>query len=119
MYWLGFWLARVFTPGILNPIDSVLVPALGVWLALWIQLFALSLLYHAYQYCRAWIWRKRDNQGRHSERAWRGGTLDCLFLGSVARRGKLLTPSDWERYWGNRQSEKLTPISEIPQPEAV
>ena len=109
VYWLGFWPARVFSPGVQNPIDSVVVPILVVWLALWIQLFALSLLYHAYQYCRAWIWRRRDNQGRHSERAWRGGTWDCLFLGSQARRGKLLTPSDWDKYWGNRQ-----PASDAP-----
>ena len=119
VYWLGFWPARIFTPGIQNPIDSALVPILVAWLALWIQLFALSLLYHAYQYCRAGIWRWRDNQGRHSKRAWRGGTLDCFFLGSVARQGKLLTPSDWERYWGNRQCDKLTPSSEIPRKAAV
>ena len=103
VYWLGFWPARIFTPGIQNPIDSVLVPALAVWLALWIQLFALSILYRACQYCRTWIWRMRDNQGRNSDRAWRGGTLDCLFLGSQARRGKLLSVSDWERYWVSRQ----------------
>ena len=103
VYWLGFWPARVFTPGIQNPIDSVVDPTLEVWLALWIQLSVLNILYHAYHYCRAWIWRKRDNQGRHSERAWRGGTLDCMFLGSQARQGKLLTPSDWDSYWSNSQ----------------
>ena len=67
VYWLAFWPARVLAAGVQNPIDSVLVPALAVWLALWMQLLALSFLYHAYQYCRAWIWRRRDNQGRHSE----------------------------------------------------
>ena len=103
VYWLGFWPARIVTPRIQNPIDSVVVPILVVWLALWILLFALNGLYHAYQYCRTWSWRKRDNQGRHSERAWRGGTLDCIFLGSEARQGKLLTASDWNRYWHNHQ----------------
>ena len=100
------------TPLVVDP-SAYLKPHHSVghclWLAPWIQLFALSLLYHAHQSCRAWIWRRRDNQGRHSEGAWRGGTLDCLFLGSLTRRGKLLTPSDWDRYWGNRQ-----PASDAP-----
>ena len=109
VYWLGLWPARVVTPGIQNPIDSVLVPTLAIWLALWTQLYVLILLYQACQYCRAWFWRKRDRQGRHSQRAWRGGTLDCLFLGSLARQGKLLTSSDWDKYWGSRQSKSDTP----------
>ena len=71
----------------------------AVWLAIWIMLSGLYLGFLAVHYGMKRVWRWRDGQGCDEERVWRAGTTDSLVFGFMVRRGRVLSGTDWQRFW--------------------
>lgn len=67
------------------------------WLYITTYLYAViaALLYVAYDAARALVWRRREEQ---RYRDWKGGTDDCLIVGSLLRRGPTLEQRAWKEY---------------------
>lgn len=102
----GVALASIAILALLGLLDSIVVPILAVWLAIWLFVFGLYLGIPAAVLIQTWLWRRRDNQSRDGDRVWRGGTTNCLVFGAMVRRGRVLNKTDWKRFWRRLRPEE-------------
>ena len=72
---------------------------LVVWQTLWVALSGICVGAMVGTQAQAIEWRWRDGQRRRGDRAWRGGTTDCLVFGTIIRRGRVLGRKDWRGFW--------------------
>ena len=89
------WLFRATgQPGI---VSRVLVVSATVWFSVYsavLVLYAGYLLTETIRECR---WRKREGmKTKEWKTEWRGGTLKCLIVGNLMRRGPLLLGKGWD-----------------------
>ena len=95
----GLVLASTALLSLAGALEHVAVTILAIWLTIWLIVFTLYLGLPVAVLVQTWWWRRRDNQRRDGERAWRGGTTDGLIFGVMVRRGRVLNKTDWKRFW--------------------
>ena len=93
---------ELFALTISGRVESVFYTILSTVGAIWIvtYLYALMsyLLYLGRESVRGHWWSHRESR---PSRAWKGGTQECLIMGSLLRRGSFLRQKDWRHHWTN------------------
>ena len=101
----GVVLAGIVLLVLSRSMNSVTTSILAVWATIWIAgLFVYSGVLAGVLW-QKWSWRRRDNQKRDGDRVWRGGTTDCLLLGAMVQKGRVLDKNEWERFWRKLRPE--------------
>ena len=80
-----------------DPIFYTIVGAFaGIWVATYLNALASYLLYLGRESVRGRWWSHCESRPL---RAWKGGTQECLIMGSLLRRGSFLRQKDWRHHW--------------------
>ena len=80
--------------------DPIFYTILGTVGAIWIVTYLYALMSYLLSLGRESIrgrwWSHRESKPL---RAWKGGTQECLIMGSILRRGAFLRQKDWRHHW--------------------
>ena len=79
--------------------DPIIYTILGAVGAIWIVTYLYALVFYllslAQESIRGRWWSRRESRPL---RAWKGGTQECLIMGSLLRRGSFLQKKDWKHH---------------------
>ena len=88
-----------FAPTISLRADPIFYTILGtvgvIWIVTYLYALVSYLLYRARESVRGRWWSHRESRPL---RAWKGGTQECLIMGSLLRRGSFLRQKDWRHH---------------------
>ena len=80
--------------------DSIFYTIVGVVGAIWIATYLHALMFYllhlGLESVRGLWWSHCESRPL---RAWKGGTHECLIMGSLLRRGSFLRQKDWRHHW--------------------
>ena len=77
-------------------IYTILGTAGAIWTATYLSALVFYLLHLGGESVRGRWWSHRESRPL---RAWKGGTQECLIMGSLLRRGSFLRQKDWRHHW--------------------
>ena len=82
-----------------DPIFYTILVTVGViWIVTYLYALMSYLLRLSCESVRGRWWSHRESRPL---RAWKGGTQECLIMGSLLRRGSFLRQKDWRHHWTN------------------
>ena len=92
---LGFF-ALTISGGGESVFYTILSSAGAIWIVTYLYALVSYLLYLGLESVRGCWWSHRESRPL---RAWKGGTQECLIMGSLLRRGLFLRQKDWRHHW--------------------